>query len=119
FPSMVLANAAQSFFMPMLSKDQEDPARLQTGAIATMKACLLIGICISVGLALSGAACLLLLFGPGYVGGVAIMPWLALMQGLRMAKAGPTIVAISCGKTKLPLYANIVRSLALFIALYA
>lgn len=119
FPSMVLANAAQSFFMPMLAKDQDDPARLQTASIATMKACLLIGICISVGLGLSGPAFLLLLFGENYIGGVAIMAWLALMQGLRMAKAGPTIVAISCGKTKLPLYANIIRSFALVIALYA
>ena len=119
FPSMVFANAAQSFFMPMLSKVQDDPEKLERGAIATTKACLLIGIVISVGLSLAGPAFLLLLFGDAYAGGVQVIAWLALMQGIRMAKAGPTIVAISCGKTKLPLYANIVRSFALIFALVA
>ncbi|MZR29711.1 oligosaccharide flippase family protein [Sneathiella litorea] len=119
FPSMVFANAAQSFFMPMLSKVQDDPEKLEAGSIATIKACLMIGITISVGLSLAGPAFLLLLFGSDYVGGVAIIAWLALMQGIRMAKAGPTIVAISCGQTKLPLYANIVRSFALVFALIA
>lgn len=119
FPSMVFANAAQSFFMPMLSRVQDDPEKLEAGSVATIKACLMIGITISVGLSLAGPAFLLLLFGNDYIGGVAIIAWFALMQGIRMAKAGPTIVAISCGQTKLPLYANIVRSFALVFALVA
>lgn len=119
FPTMVLMNAVQSFFMPLLSARQQDPALFQEGAVATVKACLFIGIGISVGLALGGPALILLIFGAKYSGGVPLIGLLALMQGIRMAKAGPTIVAMSSGKTKYPLYANIIRSFALLFALFA
>ncbi|WP_373087839.1 oligosaccharide flippase family protein [Sneathiella sp.] len=119
FPSMVLASMCQSFFMPMLSADQLIPDKFQFGAIATMKACLLLGVLLYVGLALAGPALLLLLFGHQYAEATLIVGWLALVQGIRTVKSGPVIVAISCGQTKLPLYANMVRSTALVLALIA
>ncbi|TNE42340.1 MAG: hypothetical protein EP348_00235 [Alphaproteobacteria bacterium] len=119
FPSMVLANICRTYFTPMLSKVQNNQQLLQNGAIATIKACILLGLLLCTGLALAGPPLLLLLFGDKYAEGAEIIGWLALMQGLRTVKAGPVIVAIACGRTKLPLYANIIRSLALLIALTA
>ncbi len=119
FPSMLLAKICQAFFMPNLAKVQDDVKSFQEGSVATVKACMLLGMLLTIGLTVAGPALLLLFFGEKYIEATFIVGWLALMQGIRTTKAGPVIVAISKGDTKLPLYSNIVRSSALAFALYS
>ncbi|MEH6475003.1 MAG: hypothetical protein V7727_04905, partial [Sneathiella sp.] len=90
---------------------QGDTVLFNQGAVATIKACLLLGLLSTIGLSFAGPAVLIILYGHDFSAGAQIICWLALMQGIRTAKAGPTIIAISCGQTKLPLIANVVRSL--------
>ena len=72
-----------------------------------------------VGVSLFGGDLLLLLFGEKYSQAVEMVAWLGLMQGVRLAKAGPMIVALACADTKNPMISNSVRGLAFIIAIYA
>ena len=60
-------------------------------------------------LAVTGPLAIELLYGARYVDAAMIVPWLAVVQGIRVAKAGPAILAIASGDTRDPLYANLVR----------
>lgn len=119
FPAIVLMSAAQNLMTPMIAKTQTDPELLGKSAVASTKAFFILGTLMAVGLALGGPSLSVVLFGEKYLGGAYIIPWLALMQGIRMIKAGPTTVAVACGKTKLPLYSNMLRSTALPLALFS
>lgn len=114
-PSMLLANSANSLLLPVLSKAADEKA-FDVLAKVTIQAALFIGLMLAVGFFLLGAPVLLLLFGAKYAAATDVVVWLALMQALRLAKAGPAIVAMSKAETRNPLYANIVRVCVLPIA---
>ena len=119
FPTIIFMRTAQNLMTPMISRHQNNTAQLELSAVASIKAFLILGMLICVGLGLGGPSLSVVLFGEKYLAGAYIIPWLALMQGIRMIKAGPTTVAIACGMTKLPLYSNMVRSLAIPLALFS
>ena len=119
FPAILMMRTAQNLMTPLIAKNQTDDVLLAQSAVASIKAFLILGMLITVGLAIGGPSLSVVLFGEKYLQGAYIIPWLALMHGMRMVKAGPITVAIACGKTKLPLYSNIVRSIAILFALYA
>ncbi len=114
-PSMLLANSANSLLLPVLSKATDGKA-FDALSKATMQAALVIGLALAIGFFLMGAPVLLLLFGNKYAAATDVVVWLGLMQALRLAKAGPAIVAMSRAETKNPMYANIVRVCFLPIA---
>ncbi|MEP4150375.1 MAG: oligosaccharide flippase family protein, partial [Lentilitoribacter sp.] len=116
FPSMVAAKICQSFLLPLLSRNKADHKRFVDGSNATLEICLVVGAILAVATAVGGPAVLILLFGERYSEGASVIVWLGLMQGLRLVKAGPVIVAMSRGITTLPLLSNIARSLAIVMA---
>lgn len=118
-PSQVLAKVCQSFLMPVLARVQSAPERFLEHAHLTVQTCLLLGVVVAVGFWTAGPALLLTLYGERYLGGAAIIGWLGLMQGVRIAKAGPAIVAMSHGETVSPMLANLVRTIGLLLALGA
>lgn len=115
-PSMILAKICRTFFMPLLSNLRDENEQFQIGAIETIKVCILFGVLLTVGLSISGPALILLLFGEKYIEATSIVALLSLMQGIRTTKAGSVIVAISKGQTKIPLYANLARSVGIVAA---
>ncbi len=108
-PTTVLAQTLQSFFLPQLSKLQEDAAQFARMAYTTIEAGFLVSAAQAIGFALFGPAVLILLFGSKYGQALEVLIWLAVMQAIRVAKAGPVIVAIAKGETRNPLVANLVR----------
>lgn len=118
-PSQVLARICQSFLMPILARVQLDPEPFLDRAHLTVQACLMIGIVVAVGFWIAGPALLLTFFGERYLDAVTVIGLLGLMQGVRLAKAGPAIVAMSRGETLTPMLANLVRMLGLLLALGA
>lgn len=115
-PAMVIGRTLQSFFLPQLSKLQDDPAEFQRMAEATIEASYLLAAALALGFALLGPAMLLLLFGEKYAGALSVLIWLGVAQAVRTAKVGPVVIAIAKGETTNPLYANLARIAFLPIA---
>ena len=115
-PSLLAARTLQSFALPQLSKAQEDPTAFAPRAAATLEGGLFLGVGFAAAFALAGPPVFLTLFGADFAAALGIVALLGAMQGVRMAKAGPVIVATAKAHTKNPLYANIVRVLALPVA---
>lgn len=116
-PSMLLAKTANGMLLPILSKANDGPD-FEVLARATLQSALVIGLALAVGFFLLGGPILVLLFGEKYAMATDVVVWLALMQALRLAKAGPAIVAMSRAETKNPMYTNIVRICFLPVAFY-
>ena len=117
-PSMVAAKSIQTMFLPRLSRAAGMPGFAGTARVAlrlSMAAGLALA-CLGVagGWLAEGA-----LAGTGYAGlGVLIGP-MAVMQGLRMAKAGSGVVALSMGRTGNAALANLPRVAALTLGIAA
>jgi O-antigen/teichoic acid export membrane protein len=116
-PATVATRVLQLYFLPQLSRAQDDPARFARLYLITMQASLLAGVALSVTFALAGPAVLILLYGWKYEPAVHILIWLAIMQSLWMVRNGSSIIAISRASTTTPLIANTARLLALPVAL--
>ena len=58
----------------------------------------------------------LILFGTKYAGALPVLVWLAVMQAVRVAKMGVSVVALARGETRSPMVANIPRVLLLPVA---
>lgn len=118
-PSFVLAKSLQSLFLPQLAAVQDAGEQFDRLARATIETGLLIGAALAVGFALLGPVVLILLFGQKYAPALDVLIWFALMHGVRLAKAGPFVVAIAKGETSNPFRANLVRIAFLPVAYVA
>lgn len=124
-PTLVLAKSTQNFFLPQLSNlranrgaDPDADTRLDRLSFAAIEVPLLAGALFVLGTALLGQPIVHLMLGEKYLPLMPFLVWLAVMQALRMAKAGPNIVALSAGHTSNAMAANSLRLLVLPAAWY-
>ncbi len=116
-PTMLVSNSMQSLLLPRMAQVQDDPVALRKIYDATISALMLLMVLFVAGTALLGTPVLTLLFGHKYEpAGVYLLP-LAVMQAIRVARAGPAIAGMACAETRNPLYSNIVRALSIPVAL--
>jgi O-antigen/teichoic acid export membrane protein len=116
-PTLVLAKSAQNFFLPQLTKEVSPTRRAQVSRV-TIEAVLAMGMIVVLATVIIGGPVITLLLGPKYAGLLPILIWLAVMQALRMFKAGPSIVALATGHTGNAMAANLLRALSLPLAWY-
>lgn len=116
-PSTVVLKVLYSFLMPLLAAAQVDDACFQQRSILCSQICMLLGTFIGVSFLFAGPGLLLLIYGDRYAAGVDVIGILGIMQGLRISKAGPAIVAMAKAETTNPLIANTVRCIGLVMAL--
>jgi O-antigen/teichoic acid export membrane protein len=67
---------------------------------------------------LIGEQALLLLFGAKYAALIPLLSWLAILQSLRLSKAGCAVVAISQGRTGNAMMGNLFRVLSMPLSWY-
>lgn len=115
-PATILANTLQSLLLPGLSRLREDPSGFAAQARNTLAVCFALACLFGVAMVSIGPIAIELLFGPRYADAAVVLPWLAVVQALRVAKAGPAIVAIAKGQTRDPLIANLPRLMMIPIA---
>ena len=110
-PTLVMASAAQAFFLPQLAAVQgvADRARFAHLAMATFQCHLLFGIALVLGVMLAGRPVVHLLLGAKYDGVLPLIIWMAIMQGIRVFKGGASSVALARGQTENAMVANLVR----------
>ncbi len=111
-PTNILANTAQSLMLPGLSGARHDAVDWNARVGMTLGTVLLALVMVLAFITL-GPVLIDLLFGARYAAAGEILPYLAVLQGIRLAKAGPAIISIALGATRDPLLANLARLLAI------
>lgn len=118
-PTLVLSRVLQSLMLPFLASAQDDRRLYNRRFCMVGHVCVATGAAFALGAMICGDDLLVLLYGAPYAPAAAVVPWLAAMQGVRIARLAQSVGAIGRGDTRNPLCANIVRSLALVLAVAA
>lgn len=118
-PTLVMAGSLQSFFLPQLSARRGAGEAFQHLADVTMQANLLMALVFVAGTVLAGGPVVLLLLGEKYAALLPLLIGLALVQAVRVLKAGCAVIALSLGQTGNAMVANLIRVLALPLGWYA
>lgn len=111
-PTLVFAKSAQNLFLPRLSKAIDDAAFARI-AQQCLQLIALAGFGFVLGTLLLAGPVVTLLLGVKYADLLPLIVWFAVSQGVRLAKAGPAIVALAREETKNAMYGNLVRILVL------
>lgn len=115
-PTLVLANSAQSLFLPQLTRARDNPAEFQRIAVATMESSLAIALILVLGATLIGGPLSYLLTGSKYSAILFILVPMAVAQALRVAKTGSGVVGLAIGQSSNSMVGNLVRVLSLPIS---
>lgn len=107
-PSLLLAGAQRTLFLPQVSKEDNAQAHRVSLEIA-----LFLGLAFAIGTTIAGPALLTLLFGERYTAAVPAVLWLGVMFGVRIARNGLVTNTIGLGETKIVLQATAIRCAAL------
>lgn len=108
-PVQIVSGTLSGWFLPQLARVQNEEVSFVRLYLVTTQACLLAGLLLAVGFALIGPGIFMILYGVQYEAGLSVLVFMALMQGVRLARAGPSIVATSMARTTNPLLANVAR----------
>lgn len=118
-PSLLVLKVLAPFMMPLLARKQDNPAEFERRSLLTVQLCTLAGLLIGLVFVLAGPALLIAVYGRKYAAGATVIGWFGIMQGARIVKSGPAIVAMARGETTNPLIANVVRCIGLVLAVAA
>jgi O-antigen/teichoic acid export membrane protein len=116
-PSLLATTVLSRLVLPGLSARQGDHESFRDRYTLTSSLYLLAGAVFAVGMTLGGGPMLVLLFGEKYADAVAVMPWLSIAFGLRIARNAQAICAVSLGRTQIALIGNLVRAGGVLVAL--
>ncbi|OYX42443.1 MAG: hypothetical protein B7Z02_12105 [Rhodobacterales bacterium 32-67-9] len=118
-PTLVLAGACQSLFLPQLSTARDRDESFRWLAVAATEAGLAIGVLLVLGMVLLGGPMVYLLLGPKYAAILEILVPMAVVQAVRVTKTGGSTVALSKERSGNAAAANLFRVLSLPISWYA
>lgn len=118
-PALQTADILRTFFLPVLSRVQDEAEAFDHRAAFTLQTALCIGMLAILGFALAGPPVFALVYGPRYAAGTAYVGLLGIVFGLQLIRAGTTTVAMARGHTVNMLLANLVRLAFLPVALWA
>lgn len=94
-PTLVLAGACQSLFLPSLSSARDNPNSFRWLSVAAIEAGLSIGLLLMLGVTLLGGPLVYLLLGEKYLPILDILVPITVVQAIRVAKSGSATVALS------------------------
>ena len=115
----ILMQSVQKLLLPKLAAVQDNEPAFVRLAWVTTELGMAIGLLVVVGFSLLGTDLVLLLFGAKYAQALDILVWLALVQGIRLAKTGVSVVAMARGETKNMFMGNLPRVLSFPLVWYA
>jgi O-antigen/teichoic acid export membrane protein len=119
-PTLICSRIAQSYFLPILSKIQDDDKAFETQSLLTMQMMLCFGgfamLCFSlVGANIFGTA-----FGERMTGGIQYVVPLGIAFSVRLIRTSSTVsIALARGHTFNPMFANLIRLVTLPVAIFA
>ncbi len=117
-PALLIIKVLTSLLLPFFSKRQDDATLLYTNYLLSIETTVLITSAYTVFFMLHGSDILPLVFGKNYQGYGELVSILSVLWALRMLRVPGTLLAMSKGYTKVGLFANLFRSVALFGVFY-
>lgn len=108
-PTLVLAGSCQSFFLPQLSALRDRTEAFQRLGIAAIEAGLVIGLMLILGTSLLGGPVVHLLLGAKFDAILPILVPIAVLQAVRVAKTGGSLVALARERSGNAVIANLFR----------
>ncbi|MFN3938084.1 MAG: oligosaccharide flippase family protein [Gemmobacter sp.] len=115
-PASMLSAVIVKFFLPQLSAAKDDRPAFVRLSHASTEAHLVAGFILTIGTVLLGGPFLYLALGDKYLAAIPILVWVGIMQGIRVAKAASSTIALSQARTFNAALSNIPRVLMLFPA---
>ncbi len=112
-PTLVLAGACQSLFLPSLSGARDKPGSFQWLGVAAIEAGLAIGLLLMLGVMLLGGPLVYLLLGEKYLPILDILVPITVVQAIRVAKSGSSTVALSKERSGNAAMSNLFRVVSL------
>lgn len=115
-PTLVLAKTAQNLFLPRLSRlahDASQAAAFARLSQAMIQAAILNGALMMLVITLLGGPFVTAVLGEKYAALVPLMSLFAILNGLRVCKAGPNVVTLAAGRTGNAMISNLPRVFAL------
>lgn len=115
-PTLVLAKTAQNLFLPRLSRtgqSADSSEKFQLLSNVTLKAAILNGSLIVFLIYILGAEFIMLVLGEKYSDLIPLLTAFAILNGLRVFKAGPAVIAVSQGYTSNMMLSNLPRVISL------
>ena len=117
-PSQIFSSISGNLLMPLISKNKNDPEPFEQQCVFALLICIACAIFMALFFSLGGKSFLAISFGQKYIQGNDLLMLLAIMQALRIIRAAPTIISYSLAYTKNAMYSNMVRTLALPVAIF-
>ncbi|WP_179378110.1 oligosaccharide flippase family protein [Jannaschia marina] len=115
-PALVMANTIQTAALPRLSR--LPAADLERPAARTLTLCLAVGLALALAGTVGGWLAAPWLAATGYAGLAPLLGPMAVVQGLRVAKTGTNVVALSQGMTANAILSNLPRVAALGLGIW-
>ena len=119
YPVAIVQRAISSLHLPFISGAQNDPAEFERQVDRFGGRLLLLALAASAGFVAVGPFVAPLLYGPQFAQGVELFAVLAVLMTTRLFRAWQTTVAIATGRTAQVMAANLIRLIALPLALLA
>lgn len=108
-PTALLAGAATSLVLPVLSRVQHDARQFEERASACAQAIALVAALVMIPLVIAGGPLAVGLFGSKYAAAAPVVPWLAATQAVRIFRLSPTVTAIARADTVNSMMSNVWR----------
>ncbi|SEA63898.1 oligosaccharide flippase family protein [Rubrimonas cliftonensis] len=116
FPTNLVNKSLNSFFLPQISRVQEDSRRYAIYFELLMQMALLTTFVMCAGYQIAGPAVLITMYGESFASVAFLFLPLAMLHGLRLIRSAINTQAIARAQTTNPLVANLVRAMALPVA---
>jgi O-antigen/teichoic acid export membrane protein len=116
-PTSVLSSIFLSYFLPLVSAVKSEKELLHEKAMLVTQLAALLGVVLVLGMVFLGPTLIIILYGGSYAASVEFIFLLAAMQSFRLAKVGPSTIAIGVGATSIPMLSNIFRVGSLLVAI--
>jgi O-antigen/teichoic acid export membrane protein len=108
-PTLVIGRFASSFFLPQLSAVQDDASAFNRLAMVTLQGVMASTLIFLAVIVLFGRPIVDLLLGADYAPLIPLMIWLAILQVVRVLKAGGSLVALARAQTSNTMLSNLPR----------
>jgi O-antigen/teichoic acid export membrane protein len=115
-PGMFLDNIIRTTVFPILSASNGDAEQFQERSNYVIQLHLLAGTLYAALLVLTGPFILKTFFEERYMVSTTLLPWLSVLQAIRIMKSAANSIAIAKEKTTNPLYGNLFRLVFLGVA---
>lgn len=115
-PINFVARTVQTTLLPLMSKSSEDKRDRQTQYNSIVSIFVASSLIFTGFIFLFGKEFMVLILGARFLNAAYFLKVLAICQAIRLIRAAPALLAMSCGDTKNPMFANIVRGIFIIIS---